>query len=562
MKAKAQETDPFLCGVYQDLIAAAEHKSPREAVNAIGKAQHSTYKGFMLMGNYYDFKDESNGRYPVTPPLKPDPEDRDNYLRIAHQAYIVKNEDSTLKTLTESLFPVEEKGHTETLFVRLAAVDGKAVLKTLKVKMVFFVHEKITEKTISDWRGRNTIVKQKNDLDCRLTQMSVGNWEPCKKAQCLYEGGNMDRSIWLQDTSHIQEIVAKARPWVLPWIKACEDADKDRDLYYGRLNAELMLYRYLYAPWMEILMKAEYKIALEYFRNGSMEIPNSDTLHPGTKPTDIIDAERWMLDFIKNESTLWIFQDKAKFSRNTNLDRNWVTEMLSKNYTLEEVKTVEQILEYRHENGNPVFTYKGLMNYLERIDVYEAIDRQEGLRLLYDYLNICQQINMMPRTDSDSLMREHNVAARLHRQIMEDRRRRSEDERHQKCLTGMKQRKTAMESLIPALEYKENVYFIKPIFDYEALIDEASQQHNCLMCYADRIADGESIVLQMRETANPEKSLISIELEPNLRNIRQMYLASNQPIHSKSQKDFIERWHKRLCSMARPDKVIHTSKVA
>lgn len=557
MKAKVQETDPFLVSVTTALCTAAEHKSPREAVQAIATAQGTSYKGFMLTRNYYGFSDECGGRFLVAPPDKPDPDDRDDYLRIAQRAYIAKTEDVKVTSQADSLFPQEEVGHTETLFLRLAAVDATAVLKTLKVKMVFFVHEKIVEKPSINWRGHETVVRDKQDLDCRLTQMKVGDWEPMTKAQSIYaQYNNIDQTLWLQDTRRIREIIAAARPWVLPWIEESVQADCESDLYYGRMSHEGMLYRYLYAPWMEILLKAGYQVAVEYFRNGSVDIPNSEVLHPGTKPADIVDAERWALDYIKKEGTLWKVEEMAKFSRKTALDPNWCLEMLSKGFMLEHIKNVEEILEYRHENGNAIFTYKGLMNYLERIDVYEAISREEGLQLLCDYLRICQEMGMVPRTDSDSLIREHNVAARLLRQWQEDRRKQAKS-------GGMAERKAQMQGLIPALEYSEDIYFIKPILDYDALIDEATQQHNCLACYADNIINGDSIVLQMRETRTPEKSLISIELDPNLRSLRQVYLASNRPVRNKSQLDFIARWQKRLQSMAvSPKKVIRATRAA
>lgn len=556
MKTKVQETDPFLVSVTTALCTAAEHKSPREAVQAIATAQGTSYKGFMLTGNYYGFSDECGGRFRVAAPGKPDPDDRDDYLFIAQRAYIAKTEDVKVTSQADSLFPQEEAGHTETLFLRLAAVDATAVLKTLKVKMVFFVHEKIVEKTSTDW-GRKTVVREKQDLDCRLTQMNVGDWEPMTKAQNIYaQYNNIDHTLWLQDTRRIREIIAAARPWVLPWIEESVEADREADSYHGRMSHEGMLYRYLYAPWMEILLKAGYQVAVEYFRNGYVDIPNSRVLHPGTKPADIVDAERWALDYIKKENTFWEVEKMAEFSRKTALDPNWCLEMLSKGFTLDHVKGVEEILEYRHENGNAIFTYKGLMNYLERIDVYEAIDREEGLRLLCDYLRICQEMGMVPRTDSDSLIREHNVAARLLRQWQQDRRK-------QEKSGGMAERKAQMQDLIPALEYSEDIYFIKPILDYDALIDEATQQHNCLACYADNIISGSSIVLQMRETRTPEKSLISIELDPNLRYLRQVYLASNRPVRNKSQLDFIARWQKRLQSMAvSPKKVIRATRAA
>lgn len=68
------------------------------------------------------------------------------------------------------------------------------------------------------------------------------------------------------------------------------------------------------------------------------------------------------------------------------------------------------------------------------------------------------------------------------------------------------------------------------------------QQHNCVASYGQRIAAGQSYIYVMREVAHPDKSLITIELSPNGKTIRQKFLAYNKPIHNKSQSEFIERW--------------------
>ena len=54
----------------------------------------------------------------------------------------------------------------------------------------------------------------------------------------------------------------------------------------------------------------------------------------------------------------------------------------------------------------------------------------------------------------------------------------------------------------------------------------------------------------MRETAHPEKSLVTVELSPDLKTIRQKYLAYNQPIRNKSISDFLDRWHQHIKAAA------------
>ncbi|WP_080678410.1 PcfJ domain-containing protein [Ruminococcus albus] len=78
------------------------------------------------------------------------------------------------------------------------------------------------------------------------------------------------------------------------------------------------------------------------------------------------------------------------------------------------------------------------------------------------------------------------------------------------------------------------------------LLDEATQQHNCVASYAQSIAEGRSLIYVMREKKAPEKSLITIELTPKTHKIRQKLLAYNCPIRNKAQTEFIERWHKHV----------------
>ena len=188
-----------------------------------------------------------------------------------------------------------------------------------------------------------------------------------------------------------------------------------------------------------------------------------------------------------------------------------------------ELDTLNSILGIRH-NDKPVFTVTTLVNYLNRLDMYEAISTQEALPLLNDYLHMCRSLNMPPRIDGDSLKREHDIAARLTREqrnrIAEEEMRKHKEQEQREIEEG--------NSKLARAEYHENIYFIRPITDYNDLLDEAIQQDNCVASYASRIARGESRIFTMRETAHPEKSLVTIELSPDCKTIRQKYLARNQ----------------------------------
>jgi len=528
---KYQCNDTFLETLRLHLEEAALHLSVQEAIDAIGQAQGTAYKGFML-GEYYKFSGYAAGEYPRQAVAA---EDRDLFFRIKNYAYSYK---ATRDTDVDkgTLFEQSEDGITdrklEACFLRLAGVDKEGVLHTLKMKMTFLVKYKDD--------SMENVYNIRREAGCRLTSMNVGQWEPMTKAMNIKLSLNTPNlAVWIQDTARIREILAAAKPWVPAWIDKCVSEDVVT-IIRKRLNAEAMLYRYLYAPWMEILYKAGYAIAEEYFRGGDTSIPNSEFLRPGTKPSDIFTFDRWIYEWMKNEESLWKWKDLITYAKEEmTVDKNYVRAMLERGYSMIEIRYVDEILQYRHADGRGIFSFTSLTNYLARIDMHEAIERRDGLQYLRDYLETCQQLGMTPRTDSDSLKREHDVAARLLRQKVAEETAAARE-------NGMAARREMMKDVIPILEYREETFFIRPIYDYETLIDEATQQHNCLACYAENIANGRSIILQMRETRHPEKSLISIEMEPDMRTIRQMFLASNQPIRNKSQKEFIERWQRHV----------------
>ena len=188
------------------------------------------------------------------------------------------------------------------------------------------------------------------------------------------------------------------------------------------------------------------------------------------------------------------------------------------------------IISQTDNHGRPYFTAQSLVNYLNRIDTFEAIDNREGLQLIYDYLNMCKQLDMKPRVDGDSLLREHDIAARL----VTIQRTKAEEKEFRAAAEPFK-----------AYDYENSVFSIHVIDNPGWLLDEAKQQHNCVASYSHRIASGASIVFSMRSKHSPDKSLITIELDPCTLEVRQQYLACNRHITNPSQLEFIRRWTAR-----------------
>lgn len=338
--------------------------------------------------------------------------------------------------------------------------------------------------------------------------------------------------FFIQMEGELHQIVLNKRPWIKDWLLE---------------HPGWSLRRYLVAPWLETLSKAGFDTIAGRFLNPYQFIDEKAVelfnrlCGPGTKPKDIFKCSRTVYTVLKEENNLEVWDTIRRLDKKDQITGDSILIVYQMNLKPKELDTLNSILGIRH-NDRPVFTVATLVNYLNRLDMYEAISTGEALPLLNDYLHMCRSLNMPPRIDGDSLKREHDIAARLTREqrnrIAEEKMRARKEQEQREIEEG--------NSKLARAEYHENIYFIRPITDYNDLLDEAIQQDNCVASYANRIAAGQSRIFTMRETAHPERSLVTIELSPDCKTIRQKNLAHNHQIRNKSMTDFIERWHRQL----------------
>ena len=177
-------------------------------------------------------------------------------------------------------------------------------------------------------------------------------------------------------------------------------------------------------------------------------------------------------------------------------------------------------------NDKPVFSFSTLINYLQKIDVNEAIEMDEGLMLIADTIAMCRQANLEPNFNTDSLKRTHDVTMRNARIV-----------RNEQTARQIKERCTNK------YKFEYGSFFVRQIESYDDLMDEGQQQENCLRyCYASRIADGSSLIYVMRRKDEPTRSLISIELDPTGERVRQSLLSHNRSITSDAHLKFLDKW--------------------
>ena len=240
---------------------------------------------------------------------------------------------------------------------------------------------------------------------------------------------------------------------------------------------------------------------------------------------------------MKDISDINLWNSCRKLNKKGLLDAESIRFLKEGNYAEKDILKIYSIVT-KGDNGKFYFTVPSLIRYLRKVDMYEAIETSEALMLLEDYIRCCHALSVKPHFDSDSLKREHDVMARNARtKIEQDRKDRLNRKMQPAC------------EELHKYDYKEDIFFVRAIDSFDDLLDEATQQANCVACYADSIAKRTSKIFVMRETAHPDKSLITIELSPN-DTLRQKYMSHNRPIRNKAHSDFIDRWMKHVHAVA------------
>ena len=118
----------------------------------------------------------------------------------------------------------------------------------------------------------------------------------------------------------------------------------------------------------------------------------------GTDPKTILKVPKSVYTGMINEQNIMAWDTMRKMVKKGKISEGAVRWMTG--YTGKELDLFNSVLN-RTYRGKPVFSAESLTNYLGKIDMFEAIGREEGLQLLLDYLRGCEVLDVKPRIDSD-----------------------------------------------------------------------------------------------------------------------------------------------------------------
>lgn len=99
--------------------------------------------------------------------------------------------------------------------------------------------------------------------------------------------------------------------------------------------------------------------------------------------------------------------------------------------------------------------------------------------------------------------------------------------------------------------YEDKEYVIFPATSIASLIDESTQQQNCVRTYCERIAKNECQIYFMRKKEEQDKSLVTIEVRNN--KITQARTKYNKPVEEKLL-NVLKKWEKTLIPVIKKDK--------
>ena len=78
------------------------------------------------------------------------------------------------------------------------------------------------------------------------------------------------------------------------------------------------------------------------------------------------------------------------------------------------------------------------------------------------------------------------------------------------------------------MRWKYKGMFIRPVDSAEEIVREGEEQNNCVAGYADRHADGKTIIMVLRRCSEPRKPWHTVEIDPATLKCRQCYAAHNR----------------------------------
>lgn len=334
-----------------------------------------------------------------------------------------------------------------------------------------------------------------------------------------------------------------------------ENAQYNRYFYNRAINVELLCYAmtYIKYPQIEKLFKAGFEVMVSrWVREPSVMYARS--FKNGNNLNEITKLPKFAWQRLKDEgiSNIGMWNELRVWIQKDNLSKDQLDTILNLGITETQIiKAIRSVLSYEY-NGKKLYTLDSLLNYLERVDMYQAIRTTDALMILRDYIKMAIDCNIEPITNSNSLKREHDVVMRNYQILMREKRQEFQDK-----LGDLFQERGQK---ISEYEYSNRGLVVIAPKTIDDLLQEGSHNHNCVGSYVERFAKGQSNIFFIRKEETLEDSYITIEVNGDFTIVRQAFYSSNREITNLNDLKFIEEWIENNKSINKGNKKLEEEK--
>lgn len=200
-------------------------------------------------------------------------------------------------------------------------------------------------------------------------------------------------------------------------------------------------------------------------------------------------------------------------------------------YPTRDIRKLRFLIKYKY-TIDEITRYTTVENFI----TYFRKKRLKDAHLYRDYLDFAKKLGLNLKNKKylfpDRLKTMHDKYEKQLEQIKQDR---------------LQKRIQARAESLSKNIFKNKKYIVFPATSINAMVDESTQQDNCVRTYVDRYAEGTCDIYFMRLISDTNKSLVTIEVREN--KVVQKRIKGNKPT-TEEQDKFIEKWQKRVLQKA------------
>ena len=103
--------------------------------------------------------------------------------------------------------------------------------------------------------------------------------------------------------------------------------------------------------------------------------------HPGRNPKEIFKTDKSLYSILKDEEDIRLWDIYRKMYRAGKVGKDTIAYAYENRISERQLNQMNELLSKRYK-GKPVFTWESLQNYMHRLEMFQAIEWEEGIQLL------------------------------------------------------------------------------------------------------------------------------------------------------------------------------------